>query len=69
MDTRDTLVVAPTSDGASVDLNEPASNARLDAWFAQKGRRKVGRKGSARLGWEYTHRGPVLGGGPPPPLA
>jgi aspartokinase/homoserine dehydrogenase 1 len=33
MDARDVLVVTPTSDGASVDLDERASNAKLDAWF------------------------------------
>ncbi|GBF98799.1 bifunctional aspartate kinase homoserine dehydrogenase [Raphidocelis subcapitata] len=41
MDTRDVLVVSPTSDGTSVDLDEPASNARLDAWFKQHGRHKI----------------------------
>lgn len=41
MDTRDVITVTPTSDGASVDLLEPASNVRLDAWFAKHGRHKV----------------------------
>jgi aspartokinase/homoserine dehydrogenase 1 len=36
MDARDVLVVTPTSDGASVDLDERASNAKLDAWFDAK---------------------------------
>ncbi len=42
MDTRDVLVVTPTSDGTSVDLEEVASNQRMDAWFGLHGRRKVG---------------------------
>lgn len=38
MDTREVLVVSPTSDGASVDLHEDVSNTRLDKWFqAQSG--------------------------------
>lgn len=41
MDTRDVLVVSPTSDGTSVDLAEEASNARLDAWFDERGRHKI----------------------------
>jgi aspartokinase/homoserine dehydrogenase 1 len=41
MDTRDVLVVSPTSDGTSVDLDEPASNARLDKWFAEHGRHRI----------------------------
>jgi len=41
MDTRDVLVVTPTSDGTSVDLDEPASNAKLDAWFAVHGRHRL----------------------------
>jgi len=41
MDTRDVLVVTPTSDGTSVDLDEPASNAKLDAWFAAHGRHRL----------------------------
>lgn len=35
------LVVTPTSDGTSVDLEEAASNQRMDAWFSLHGRRKV----------------------------
>jgi hypothetical protein len=41
MDTRDVLVVTPTSDGASVDLDEAASNAKLDGWFAAHGAHKL----------------------------
>eukprot|EP00983_Pelagomonas_calceolata_P084901 1156449-Pelagomonas_calceolata.AAC.4 len=41
MDTRDVLVVSPTSDGTSVDLVEDASNARLDAWFQKHGSHKL----------------------------
>ena len=33
MDTRDVLVVTPTSDGGSVDLDEKLSNKRMDEWF------------------------------------
>lgn len=41
MDTRDVLVVTPTSDGSSVDLDEAASNAKLDAWFQAHGKHKA----------------------------
>jgi aspartokinase/homoserine dehydrogenase 1 len=41
MDTRDVLVVAPTSDGTSVDLVEEASNARLDDWFSRNGNHRI----------------------------
>ena len=41
MDTRDVLVVSPTSDGTSVDLDEAASNAKLDSWFNAHGRHKI----------------------------
>ncbi|MEW5316770.1 MAG: hypothetical protein WDW38_008120 [Sanguina aurantia] len=41
MDTREVLVVTPTSDGANVDLMEDLSNARLDAWFAKHGSHKI----------------------------
>lgn len=41
MDTRDVLVVTPTSDGTSVDLDEATSNARLDAWFKAHGNHKL----------------------------
>jgi hypothetical protein len=41
MDTRDVLVVSPTSDGTSVDLDEEASNKKLDAWFNQHGKHKI----------------------------
>lgn len=41
MDTRDVLVVSPTSDGLNVDLVEDASNARMDAWFQQHGVHKL----------------------------
>ncbi|PNW69854.1 hypothetical protein CHLRE_18g749447v5 [Chlamydomonas reinhardtii] len=41
MDTRDVLVVTPTSDGASVDLDEAVSNGRMDAWFKAKGNKKL----------------------------
>lgn len=37
MDTRDVLVVTPTSDGNSVDVDYEASNARLDAWARKHG--------------------------------
>jgi aspartokinase/homoserine dehydrogenase 1 len=41
MDTRDVLVVTPTSDGTSVDLDEEASNKKLDEWFKQHGNHKL----------------------------
>jgi aspartokinase/homoserine dehydrogenase 1 len=41
MDTRDVLVVSPTSDGTSVDLDEVASNAKLDAWFDAHGKHRI----------------------------
>ncbi|KIZ05587.1 bifunctional aspartokinase/homoserine dehydrogenase 1 [Monoraphidium neglectum] len=41
MDTRDVLVVSPTSDGTSVDLDEDASNAKLDAWFKKHGSHRI----------------------------
>lgn len=41
MDTRDVLVVSPTSDGTSVDLDEEASNKKLDAWFREKGSHRI----------------------------
>ncbi|GIL88501.1 hypothetical protein Vretimale_15367 [Volvox reticuliferus] len=37
MDTRDVLVVTPTSDGGSVDLDEQLSNGRMDDWFKANG--------------------------------
>ena len=37
MDTRDVLVVTPTSDGNSVDIHYEASNAKLDLWAARHG--------------------------------
>jgi aspartokinase/homoserine dehydrogenase 1 len=41
MDTREVLIVTPTSDGASVDLNEDASNKNLDKWFKEHGNHKI----------------------------
>jgi len=41
MDTREVLIVTPTSDGASVDLNEEASNKNLDAWFRGHGNHQI----------------------------
>ncbi len=41
MDTRDVLVVTPTSDGTSVDLQEDVSNAKLDAWFKTHGNHQI----------------------------
>ena len=41
MDTRDVLVVTPTSDGNSVDIQYELSNARLDAWVAKNGAPEV----------------------------
>lgn len=41
MDTRDVLVVIPTSDGSSVDLDEEASNEKLDQWFRDHGNHKL----------------------------
>jgi len=41
MDTRDVLVVQPTTDGASVDLVEDTSNARLDKWVATHGNHEI----------------------------
>jgi len=41
MDTRDVLVVVPTSDGTSVDLVEDVSNARMDDWFKRNGNHKI----------------------------
>jgi aspartokinase/homoserine dehydrogenase 1 len=37
MDTRDVLVVTPTSDGNSVDVEYDASNERLDRWAQRHG--------------------------------
>lgn len=56
MDTRDVLVVTPTSDGASVDLDEAVSNGRMDAWFKAKGNKKV------RAGGGEDERGEGGGG-------
>ena len=41
MDTRETLVVAPTSDGTAVDIDYEASNRRLDAWSRRTGTHQV----------------------------
>lgn len=41
MDTRDVMVVTPTSDGTSVDLEEDISNRKLDEWFAKHGNHKI----------------------------
>ncbi|KAJ9533496.1 hypothetical protein QJQ45_026558 [Haematococcus lacustris] len=41
MDTRDVLVVSPTSDGTGVDLMEEDSNQRLDIWFARHGQHRI----------------------------
>ena len=41
MDTRDVLVVTPTSDGNSVDIQYDACNARLDSWVQQHGAPEV----------------------------
>lgn len=41
MDTRDVLVVTPTSDGNSVDIQYDVSNARLDAWVQKNGAPEV----------------------------
>lgn len=41
MDTREVLVVTPTSDGNSVDIQYDASNARLDSWVQQHGAPEV----------------------------
>ncbi|KAL3159311.1 Bifunctional aspartokinase/homoserine dehydrogenase 1, chloroplastic [Trebouxia sp. C0010 RCD-2024] len=41
MDTRDVLVVTPTSDGNSVDIQYEASNTRLDSWVQQHGAPEV----------------------------
>lgn len=37
MDTREVLVVTPTSDGNSVDVDYEESNARLDRWGQKHG--------------------------------
>lgn len=68
MDTREVLVVTPTSDGANVDLMEDLSNARLDAWFAKHGSHKVGqgpvcRTAGAALRTPGCH--PLTGSHPP----
>jgi len=41
MDTREVLVVTPTSDGTSVDLNEEVSNEKLDAWYSRHTGKKL----------------------------
>lgn len=41
MDTRDVLVVTPTSDGTSVDLKEEESDKRLEEWFKTHGNHKI----------------------------
>ena len=41
MDTREVLVVTPTSDGNSVDIQYDLSNDRLDAWVCKNGAPEV----------------------------
>jgi bifunctional aspartokinase / homoserine dehydrogenase 1 len=41
MDTRDVLVVTPTSDGNAVDVQYEASNAKLDSWADNHGVPKI----------------------------
>ena len=41
MDTREVLVVTPTSDGNSVDIQYDVSNVRLDAWVQKNGAPEV----------------------------
>lgn len=41
MDTRDVLVVTPTSDGNSVDIQYDMSNAKLDNWAINHGAPEV----------------------------
>ena len=41
MDTREVLVVTPTSDGNSVDIQYDLSNDRLDAWVRNNGAPEV----------------------------
>ncbi len=41
MDTREVLVVTPTSDGNSVDIQYELSNDRLDAWVRKNGAPEV----------------------------
>lgn len=41
MDTREVLVVTPTSDGNSVDIQYDVSNTRLDAWVQKNGAPEV----------------------------
>ena len=41
MDTRETMVVNPTSDGNSVDVDYAASNAKLDQWSHRNGQHEV----------------------------
>ncbi len=41
MDTREVLVVSPASDGTTVDVEYPASNAKLDAWAHTNGAPQV----------------------------
>lgn len=41
MDTREVLVVTPTSDGNSVDIQYDLSNDRLDAWVRKNGAPEV----------------------------
>jgi aspartokinase/homoserine dehydrogenase 1 len=64
MDTRDVLVVTPTSDGSSVDLQEDVSNTRLDQWFTKHGTPKVGKSaGWPGLGWQGCVRRVLSGVG------
>lgn len=41
LDTREVLVVAPTSDGQAVDIEYDVSNRRLDAWSRRAGLHQV----------------------------
>ena len=41
MDTRETVVVTPTSDGNSVDVDYPASSTNLDQWSHKNGHHQV----------------------------
>lgn len=49
MDTREVLVVTPTSDGNSVDVEYDASNDKLDAWAQKHGSPSVSLLALARI--------------------
>ena len=64
MDTRDVLVVTPTADGNSVDVDYATSGARLDAWARAHGAPAVRPRLFWQLGllraWARAHGAPAV---------